>query len=278
MSIATTLRTGLLLALLTGILLAAGFFFAGTAGMTLALGFAMLLNFTTYWWSDKIVLAMYRAKPSKDKKLHMIVEKLAKEAGIPKPKVYAIPTAVPNAFATGRSPAHAAVAATEGLLDALSDDEIEGVLAHELAHIKSRDTLISTLAATIGGAVSFLAQLAWWSLFMGGRREGGSLILLPLLFLAPVAAALVQLAISRGREYFADYTGAYLSRKPLALASALEKISVIAKAHPLRGNAATAHLFIVNPLRADVFARLFSTHPPLAERTKRLRALAKELR
>jgi len=264
-------RTALLLGLLTGILLAIGWIFAGVGGLTLAFLFAMMLNFASYWWSDKIVLAMYRAKPTNNRMLDRMVSKLSKEAGIPKPKVYIIPTALPNAFATGRSPKHAAVAVTEGLLKRLDEDEIEGVLAHELAHIKNRDTLIGTLAATIAGAISWVAHIAWWSSF--GSRDRGTIALLPLVILAPIAAALVQLAISRGREFYADYTGAIITKKPLALAAALEKISSTVKAYPLRGNAATSHLWIVNPFTADSLANLFSTHPPVTKRIERLKAM-----
>lgn len=262
-------RTVLLLGLLTGILLAAGLFLAGTGGMTIALFFALILNFLTYWFSDKIVLSIYRAKPSSDKRLNTIVEALAKKAGLPKPKVYIIDSNIANAFATGRDPKHAAVAATTGLLESLSKEEIEGVVAHELAHVKNRDTLVSTIAATIGGAVSYLAQMAWWSI--AGDRERNNALLLPLIFLAPIAAMFVQMAISRGREFEADYTGAFTTANPLGLASALEKISQIARAHPLRGNAASAHLWIVNPFRADAFSNLFSTHPSVEERVRRLK-------
>lgn len=267
------LRTAALLGLLTGILLVAGFLIAGTGGMTIALLLAFGLNFFAYWYSDKIVLKMYKAKPSDNKKLNSIVERLSKEAGIPKPKVYIVNTQIPNAFATGRDPKHAAVAATSGLLETLEEEEIKGVIAHELAHIKNRDILVSTMAATIAGAISYLAQIAWWSMFMGNRREGGSMIMLPLLFLAPIAAMLVQLAISRGREFGADYRGAIISKNPLGLASALEKISSFSKNHPTKGNSATAHMWIVNPFKADSFSRLFSTHPPVNERIRRLKEI-----
>jgi heat shock protein HtpX len=271
------LRTTALLGLLTGILLAIGFFFAGIGGMTIALVFALFMNFIMYWYSDKIVLSMYRAKPTDNKKLHSMIERLAKEANTPKPKLYVLPQKVPNAFATGRSPKHSAIAVTEGLLDNLEDDEIEGVLSHELAHIKNRDTLVSTLAATIGGAISFLAQMAWWSMFSKDRR-GGNAFLFPLIIFAPFAAMLVQLAISRGREFHADYTGAYISKKPLALASALERISNIADRYPIQGNSATSHLWIVNPFRGNSFVKLFMTHPPVSERVKKLKDAAIEMR
>lgn len=270
------LRTGLLLGLLTGILLIIGFLFGGVGGMTVALIFAMLINFFSYWFSDKIVLSMYRAKPSNDKELNHLVEKIAKEADIPKPKVYIVPTNSPNAFATGRSPNHSSVAVTQGLLDTLDDDEIEGVLSHELSHIKDRDTLVSTIAATIGGAISYLAQIAWLGMF-SKDREGGNAILFPLLILAPFAAMLVQLSISRGREYLADYIGAYISKKPLELASALEKISTAVERNPIRGSSATSHLWIVNPFKGDGFASLFSTHPPVSERIRRLKEIARKI-
>jgi heat shock protein HtpX len=269
------LRTTALLGLLTGILLAVGFLFGGIGGMAIALVFAFFINFISYWYSDKIVLAMYRAKPTADKKLNSMAEKLAKEAGIPKPKLYVTPQKIANAFATGRSPKHSAIAVTEGLLDNLKDDEIEGVLAHELSHIKNRDTLVSTMAATIGGAISFLAQIAWFSMF-SRDREGGSLLLFPLIILAPFASMMVQLAISRSREFGADYTGALISKKPRSLASALEKISKIADGNPIRGNSATSHLWIVNPFKGDGFVKLFMTHPPVEERIERLRELSRK--
>jgi heat shock protein HtpX len=271
------LRTAALLGLLTAILLAIGFLFAGIGGMTIALIFALLINFFTYWFSDKIVLSMYRAKPTNDKKLNSIVEKVAKEAGIPKPKVYIVPTDSPNAFATGRSPSHSSIAVTQGLLDRLDDDEIEGVLSHELSHVKNRDTLVSAIAATVAGAISYLAQIAW--LGMSSRdRENGNILLFPLLILAPIAAMLVQLSISRGREFFADYTGAMISRKPLALASALEKISSYVDRNPMKGSSATSHLWIVNPFKGSSFASLFMTHPSTDERVRRLKELARKIK
>jgi len=275
-------RTALLLGLLTGILLAIGYFFAGFAGMTLFLIIAFVLNFVTYWFSDRIVLAMYRAKEipkNQEPKLHDIVGKLSKEAKIPKPKIYIVRTENPNAFATGRSPKHAAVAVTSGLLETLDWDEIEGVLSHELAHIKSRDTLTSTIAATVAGAIAYISQIAWWGMFMGDdrRRGNGNALLFPLIILAPIAATLVQLAVSRTREYKADYNGSIFSKKPLSLASALEKISNHVIRNPMRGNAATSHLFIVNPFKGNSFVNLFSTHPPVGERVKRLEKIAEEI-
>lgn len=264
-------RTTLLLGLLTGIFLAIGYLLGGMGGATIALMFAGLMNFFAYWYSDKIVLRMYGAKPSDDKRLNSIIKDLAKEADLPLPKVYIINTPVPNAFATGRDPKHAAVAATRGLLDALDKEEVEGVIAHELAHVKNRDILISTMAATIGGAISWLGYMAWWS--MMGQRRGGNILLLPLIILAPLAATIVRMAISRGREYHADYTGAIISKNPLGLASALQKIEHIARNHPMHGNAATAHMWIVNPFKGDALVNLFSTHPPVAERVKKLKEI-----
>jgi heat shock protein HtpX len=270
------LRTAALLGLLTGILLAIGFLFGGIGGMTVALVFAMLINFFSYWFSDKIVLSIYRAKPTNDRELNSLVEKIAKEADIPKPKVYIVPTSSPNAFATGRSPSHSSIAVTQGLLDDLDNDEIEGVLSHEMSHIKNRDTLVSTIAATIAGSISYLAQIAWLGL-SSRDREGGNAILFPLLILAPFAAMFVQLSISRGREYLADFTGAYISKKPLELASALEKISNAVDKNPLKGSSATSHLWIVNPFKGSSFANLFSTHPPVNERIKRLKEIARKI-
>ena len=271
------LRTAALLGLLTAILLAIGFLLGGIGGMTTALVFAMLLNFFTYWFSDKIVLSMYRAKPTNDKKLNSIVEKVAKEAGIPKPKVYIVPTDSPNAFATGRSPSHSSIAVTQGLLDRLDDDEIEGVLSHELSHVKNRDTLVSAIAATVAGAISYLAQMAWFGM-SSRNRENGNILLLPLLIFAPIAAMLAQLSISRGREFFADYTGAMISKKPLALASALEKISSYVDRNPMKGSSATSHLWIVNPFKGSSFASLFMTHPSTDERVRRLKELARKMK
>lgn len=274
-------RTALLLGLLTGILLAIGWLLGGTQLMTVFLVIAFIMNFAVFWYSDKIVLAMYRAKPvskSDEPELHEIVEKLAKEAGIPKPKVYLVNLPVLNAFATGRSPKHSAVAVTSGLLKHLELDEIEGVVGHELSHIKSRDTLTSTIAATIAGVIAYIAQFAMYSLiFGGGRRQGGSLIFLPLIILAPIAAMIVQLAISRGREFAADKNSGIITRKPLSLVSALGKISKVAEQHPLRGNTATSHLFIINPFKGGGIASLFSTHPSVEERTRRLKELESSL-
>jgi len=275
------LRTAALLGLLTGILLAIGFFLAGVTGMTIFFGIALVMNFLSYWYSDKIVLAMYKAKPiskSDEPKLHEMVGRLADEMNIPKPKLYLVNLPILNAFATGRSPKHAAVAVTTGLMKHLNWEEIEGVISHELSHVINRDTLTSTIAATIAGAIAYIAQMAWWGAFGGERRQGGSVILLPLIILAPIAATLIQLAITRTREYAADKTGALISKKPLALASALDKISKVASHYPLQGNSATSHLFIVNPFRGDALVNLFSTHPSVESRIKKLRELAHTLK
>ena len=271
-------RTAVLFAALTGIFLLVGFLVGGTSGMTLAFIFALAMNLFSYWYSDKIVLRMYRAKEiskSQNPKLHKIVEEVAKEAEIPKPKVYMIDTDVPNAFATGRNPKHASVAVTRGIMKTLDASELEAVLGHEISHVKNRDILTSSIAATLGGAIAYIAQMAWFG--MMGDRRNNSAALLPMLILAPVAAALVQLAISRGREYEADYKGAILTKNPLGLASALQKIENSVKERPMKGNSATSSLFIVNPFKADAFASLFSTHPPTAERVERLRQLAKTM-
>jgi heat shock protein HtpX len=269
------LRTAALLGLLTAIFLAVGFLLGGTYGMTIAFILAIMINFFSFWFSDKIVLSMYRAKPSDNRKLNALVEKVAKEAGIRKPRVYVVPSEAPNAFATGRSPSHSSVAFTQGILDRLDDEETEAVLAHEISHIKNRDTLVSTMAATIAGSISYLAQMAWYG--NARDREGNSMIFLPLIILAPIGAMLVQLAISRGREFFADYSGAAITKKPLSLASALEKISSYAEKSPMKGSGAASHLWIVNPFKADAITGLFTTHPSTQERVRRLREMAKKI-
>jgi heat shock protein HtpX len=251
--------------------------------MWIAFVLAFLMNFGAYWFSDRIVLAMYRAQAVSETdapELYRIVRGLAQRARMPMPRLYIIPSEAPNAFATGRNPEHAAVAATEGILRILNEEELEGVLAHELSHVRNRDTLISTVAATLAGVVVMLARMAMWMpLFGGGGRDdedrggGGVLGVLFLAILAPIAATLIQLAISRSREFQADETGALLTHKPYALASALQKLELGAQRLPMNANPATSHLFIVNPLRGDVLFKLFSTHPPIAERIARLRAL-----
>ena len=265
------LRTFLLMSLLTGILLLVGFAFGGMAGTTLGLALAFVMNFAVYWFSDKIVLKMYGAKKLEKHWLNESIEKLAKKAGIPKPALYVVQMDVPNAFATGRSPKHSAVAVTSGLLDALEKDEIEGVVGHELSHIKHRDTLISAMAATIAGALTWLGYIFWF----GDERNRNFLSYMLMFVLAPIAAMMVRFAISRGREYHADRGGAEISNAG-ALASALEKISSYAQQRRLHGNSSTSHMFIINPFTAGSFTGLFSTHPPTSERVKRLMAMAKQ--
>ena len=281
------LKTTILLAALTGILVAAGQALGGREGAMLALVFAAVLNFGSYWFSDRIVLAMYRAVPvdqvndPQARRLQTLVERLVVKAGLPMPKMYLIPDASLNAFATGRDPSHAAVAATAGILQALDDQELEGVMAHELSHVRHRDILTSSIVATIAGAISMLANMAQWAMiFGGGRRDddrGGSsgLGLLLTMILAPISATLIQLAISRSREFEADAGGARITQQPLALASALKKLEAFSQKRPMAAaTPATAHLFIVNPLRGGGITKLFSTHPPMAERVARLEAMA----
>ena len=277
------LKTTLLLGLLTGLVLWIGQYFGGSQGLVIALVFAAAMNLGSYWFSDRIVLAMYGARPLSEENapdLFRVVRELATAAQMPMPRVYLIPSDSPNAFATGRSPDHAAVAVTEGILRLLSLDELRGVLAHELSHVKNRDTLISAVAATLAGVVLWVANMAKWAAIFGGMRrderegEGGALGLLLMIIVAPLAATLIQLAISRSREYQADATGARLSHAPGSLAAALEKIAVASGRIPLPAGPATAHLWIVNPLRGNWLANLFSTHPPIDERIRRLRTMA----
>lgn len=280
---ANTLKTTALLGLLTGLLILLGSLLGGSQGMVVAFLLAAAMNLGAYWFSDRIVLSMYGAKEvteAEAPELHRIVRGLAQRAGLPMPKVYVIPTETPNAFATGRNPEHAAVAATEGILRILTPDELEGVIGHELGHVAHRDILISSIAATIAGAIMLLAQMARWAAIFGGvggrddeERGGGLLELIVMAVLAPLAAMLIQMAISRGREYGADAAGARYSRKPGALADALEKLERAATMVPLDANPATSHLFIVNPLRGGSIMTLFSTHPPTQERVARLRAM-----
>jgi heat shock protein HtpX len=273
-----TAKTTLLLGALTGLLLFMGTVLAGRQGMTIALVMAAAMNFGAWFWSDKIVLRMYRAQPvtpEQAPELFAIVQGLAQKAGIPMPKLYVIPDPALNAFATGRSPSHAAVAATEGILRALTRDELEGVLAHELSHVLNRDTLVSTVAATLAGAISHLAH---FFMFFGGSRDSDDrpnpLVGLAMLILAPIAAMLIQMAVSRSREYGADATGARLVGHPEGLASALRKLQLASERIPMRSaDPATAHMFIVNPLSGRSMMNLFSTHPPLEERINRLLAM-----
>lgn len=272
-------RTGLLLAALTGLFLAVGYLVGGATGMVVAFAFALAMNAFTYWNADKLVLRMYGARPVDEQsapELVRMVRQLSENAGLPMPRVYIVENPQPNAFATGRDPEHAAIAATTGLLKLLSPQEIAGVLAHELAHVKNRDTLTMTLAAAIGGAISMLANFAF---FFGGNRRQNAIGAIAVALLAPLAAGLIQMAISRGREYEADRIGASISGRPLWLASALGKISQGARAIPndqAEANPATAHLFIINPLHGHGADNLFSTHPSTENRIARLKAMAGE--
>jgi heat shock protein HtpX len=273
-------KTAMLLGVMTAIIVFIGNMFGGRQGMTIAFILAMGMNFFSYWYSDKIVLKMYRARevtPGENPGLHEMVRQIAARAAIPVPRIYIIPENSPNAFATGRNPEHAVVAVTEGLLDLMSRDEITGVISHEMAHIKNRDILIGSIAATMAGAIMVLANMARWTAFLGGtsrdsERGGiGVIGLIAMSILAPIAAMLVQMAISRSREYQADATGASFTGNPGGLANALEKLGSYSKRLPMNSNANSAHMFIVNPLKAGNITNLFSTHPPLEERIARLR-------
>jgi heat shock protein HtpX len=273
-------KTVLLLAALTAFLILMGRVLGGRQGMYIAFGLAVAMNFFSYWFSDKMVLKMYGAQevsPEEEPQLHQIVEELAREAGIPKPRVYIIPDDSPNAFATGRNPEHAAVAATQGILRLLTPTELKGVLAHEIGHVQHRDILISTIAATLAGAIMILANMAKWGAILGlGRddEEGPGIVgILIMSIIAPLAAMLIQLAVSRSREYLADEAGAHLSHNPESLARALEKLSMGVERAPMDASPATAHMFIVNPLTGRSLMNLFSTHPPIEERIARLRAM-----
>lgn len=275
-----TLKTTLLLTTLTLILILAGEYFGGANGALIAFAIAAATNFVSYFFSDKIALAVYGARPAARDELprvHGIVERLTSRSGMPMPKIFVIPTPSPNAFATGRNPEHASVAVTRGILDLLSDEELEGVLAHELGHVRNRDILTSSIAATIAGAITILARMAFWfTAFSGGggdrrEREGGGLGALLMLIFAPIAALLIQLWVSRTREYEADAASAQLTGNPYALASALEKLSVSSRRIPLLASPTTAHLFIVQPLLSgEMFSSLFSSHPPIQKRIERL--------
>jgi heat shock protein HtpX len=283
---ANLMKTGVLLAALTVLLVLIGGALGGQNGMVMAFMLAMVMNFGSYWFSDKIVLAMYRAQPVDEASapgLYRIVRNLATRAGLPMPRVYVIPGDAPNAFATGRNPQHAAIAVTEGILRLMSEEELEGVLAHELSHVQNRDTLIMAIAATLAGAITYMAHMAQWAMiFGGGRRDsdehdsGGGLIGgLLMIVLAPLAATLIQLAVSRSREFQADATGARIAGQPWGLAKALEKLETASRVAPMEATPATAHLFIVNPLTGGGWSTLFATHPPIVERVARLRAMAR---
>jgi heat shock protein HtpX len=269
-----TFKTAFLLTLMTLVLMFIGRYFGGQNGMMLALIFAAVMNFVSYFYSDKIALAMYRAQPVTREQLpraYAAVERLTQKMGIPMPKIYVIPNESPNAFATGRNPQHASVAVTHGILGLLNDEELEGVLAHELGHVNNRDILISSVTATLAGAITMISRFGFF--FGGGGRDrrGGGLTGLFMLIVAPIAAALIQLAVSRSREYQADATGAHITGNPYALASALQKIDAYARRLPLQATPSTAHLFIIQPFLGGMsFGNLFSTHPPIAKRIERL--------
>jgi heat shock protein HtpX len=274
-----TFKTAFLLTLLTLLLMFIGRAFGGESGMLLALALAAVMNFVSYFYSDKIALAMYRAQPVTREELpraYAAVERLTQKIGIPMPKMYVIPNESPNAFATGRNPQHASVAMTQGILNLLNDEELEGVLAHELGHVNNRDILISSVAATVAGAITMLASMGRWAMIFGGMggnrddRRGGGIGALIMLILAPIAASLIQLAVSRSREYQADATGAHFTGNPYALASALAKLDAYSRRVPLQATPSTAHLFIIQPFLGMNFGSLFSTHPPIAKRIERL--------
>lgn len=277
------LKTTLLMGLLTVLLVTIGGALGGRNGVTMAFLLAAGMNFFSYWFSDKIVLSMYGARQieeADDPRFYGIVRRLAQQANLPMPKVYLIDSETPNAFATGRNPEHAAVAATSGIMRILGDDELAGVMAHELTHVKNRDILISTIAATFAGAITYLAHMAQWAaIFGGGRRDddegGGVFGMLFMAILAPIAAMLVQMAISRSREFGADAGGASISGNPLSLANALQKLEMANQRIPMETNAATAHMFIVNPLTGGGLMTLFSTHPPIPERVARLQDMSR---
>src|SRR5262245_61935277 len=278
-------KTAILLAALTCLVVLIGGAIGGQQGMLIAFVLAAGMNFASYWFSDRIVLSTYRAQPVDEASapdLYRIVRRLATRASIPMPRLYVIPDDTPNAFATGRNPEHAAVAVTEGIMRMLDDEELEGVIAHELSHVRNRDTLIMTVAATLAGVITYLAHMAQWAAMFGGARRsddedsgggGGAIAAIAMAILAPIAAMLVQMAISRTREFQADASGAHLAGRPWGLAKALEKLEVASTMAPMQATPATAHLFIVNPLRGGGLMTLFSTHPPTQERIARLRAM-----
>jgi heat shock protein HtpX len=280
-----TFKTTFLMALMTVLLVLLGGALGGRGGMTMALIIAGGMNFFSYWFSDKIVLRMYDAheiSEQEDPRFYAVVRRLAQRAGLPMPKVYLIDSDTPNAFATGRNPEHAAVAATSGILRILSEDELAGVMAHELAHVKNRDILISTIAATFAGAITYLAHMAQWAAMFGGGRSnddeggGGFFGMILMAILAPIAAMLVQMAISRSREFGADAGGASICGNPLSLANALQKLEMGNRQIPMQqASAATAHMFIVNPLTGGGLMSLFSTHPPMQERVARLQEMSR---
>ena len=280
-----TIKTVFLLGALTGLLILIGGYFGGRQGMIIAFALAVIMNFGSYWFSDKIVLRMYSASEVSESdapELYAAVRNLSLKAGLPMPRVFIIPDETPNAFATGRNEKHAVVAVTQGILRILNREELEGVIAHELSHIKDRDILIGSIAATIAGAIMMLANMAQWAAIFGGGRSddeegggGGTIGLIVMAILAPIAATLIQMAISRSREYLADSEGAQVSGNPYGLASALEKLSSASQVVPMHANPSTAHMFIVNPLSGRSLMNLFSTHPPIEERVARLRSMGR---
>ena len=275
-----TIKTVFFLGLLSALIIVIGGAAGGRQGMVLALGLAAVMNFFSYWFSDRIVLAMHRAQPVTREQapyLHEVLERLTGKSGMPMPRVYVLPEEAPNAFATGRNPNHAAVAVTQGILKLLSAEELEGVLAHELAHVRNRDILISSIAATLASAIMVIANMARWGAMFGGygdrdSREGANpIVLLVTALLAPIAAVLIQMAVSRSREFQADASGAELTHNPYGLASALQKLEAYGKQIPMQtASSSSSHLFIVNPFSGRALANLFSTHPPIAERVRRL--------
>lgn len=277
-------RVWILMAALTGLLVVIGNALGGASGSLAFFVMAILMNGATYYYSDKIAIAMTRSQPLPEREapeIHEMIARLSAQAGMPKPAVYRTPSPQPNAFATGRNPAHAAVSVTDGLLRLLDRREVEGVLAHEIAHIRNRDTLVGTVAATMAGAITMLASVARWGLMFAGPRHnddrgngGSAAATLVMVIVAPIAAALIQMAISRSREYLADSTGAQLAGNPEGLARALEKLEAGAHRVPMEVSPAASHLFIVNPLSGQALLHLFSTHPPIAERVRRLRQLS----
>lgn len=278
-----SIKTALLLGTLTALIMVIGRYLGGHQGMVIAFFLAVVMNFGSYWFSDKIVLKMYRAKPVSEAEapgLHRIVRQLAQQAGLPMPKVCIMPSESPNAFATGRNPEHAVVAVTQGILKLLDEDELRGVLAHELGHVKHRDILIGSIAATLAGAIMMVANMARWAALFGGfggRDDddgGGAIGLIAMSILAPIAALLIQMAISRSREYAADAAGASFAGSSKGLASALRKISSASKDVPMKANPSTAHMFIMNPLSGRSLMNLFSTHPPVEKRIEKLTASA----
>jgi heat shock protein HtpX len=279
--VGNTVKAALLLGALTGLLMLIGGLIGGRGGVFIAFILALILNFGSYWFSDRIVLKMYSAREvseSSAPELHQIVRNLAQQGSLPMPRVFIIPEETPNAFATGRNDRHAVVAVTEGILRILSREELEGVIAHELSHIKNKDMLISSIAATLAGAIVMLAHMAQWAAIFGGGRSddddnGGIIGLIAMAILAPLAATIIQMTISRSREYLADATGASITKNPYGLAAALEKLTKAQQIIPMNANPSTAHLFIVNPLSGKSLMSLFSTHPPLEERIARLRSM-----